>query len=740
MLRFVTNKRRTGGVPALLLIVLLVLGASLALAQDAGRALVSSVPITGTLDAERPAQVYYFTGGAGSAISLAAASADGIALSIVVTDTQGNLIASAADTAGLGQTNISGTVLTADGTYFVTVFPTPGVETAVSGVFTLTLLISDAGELTQPQPTTAPLEAEVTAQAEAEVTAQADLTAATPVPAVVTPAEFAIGQTILSQGGIVVNLRWETGDDLNLQVRDPAGESLFWDSRTTTSGGTFGFDVNGLCQVVTPTGNVETASWPTGPVTTGSYEVLVYYRQACVGSSPVDFILDISVDNVPLPSITGAVLPPLPGTDSVFITSFKIADDAALTAGISGPYIDTRVLDVTAAELLERVPNPLTFGEPVQGVITSEQPYQTYQFDGESGQAVSITMTREIGSLDTLLLVLDSAGNIIDGNDDIQVAVNTNSALPLLRLPATDRYTIVATRYGKLVGGTEGTFTLQVSGQTTLVLPQEIVDLALPQGDIQIILTWDSTADLRLLVRDPALNSIFNDEPTSPTGGRLQEVGNLNCNLSLSPTPLSYIYWPTGLLRIGSYEVDVLHRSECGTSLPTNFNLYVSVAGTLASVQSGTLTLGQRYLTSFTINDTAGATSVTDGGLLGDSTTLNYQGDAASAVSIADAQRVTGTITFDNTFDLYTFEGLAGDVVTVTMTSSNGNLDPLLYLIAPSGIEIAQNDDSNETTNSAISEILLTEDGLYTIIATRFGANFGGTSGAYNLQLRIDRP
>jgi hypothetical protein len=55
------------------------------------------------------------------------------------------------------------------------------------------------------------------------------------------------------------------------------------------------------------------------------------------------------------------------------------------------------------------------------------------------------------------------------------------------------------------------------------------------------------------------------------------------------------------------------------------------------------------------------------------------------------------------------------------------------------GIEIAANDDANEgTTDSLISNILLTEDGTYTVIATRYGTVYGGTAGPYTLTLRID--
>ena len=78
------------------------------------------------------------------------------------------------------------------------------------------------------------------------------------------------------------------------------GGTLFWDSRITNNGGSFGPDVNGLCEVLADPPAVETASWPGGAVATGSYEILVYYRQACEGNFPVDFMVDVTVDNVAL--------------------------------------------------------------------------------------------------------------------------------------------------------------------------------------------------------------------------------------------------------------------------------------------------------------------------------------------------------------------------------------------------------------------------------------------------------
>jgi hypothetical protein len=69
------------------------------------------------------------------------------------------------------------------------------------------------------------------------------------------------------------------------------------------------------------------------------------------------------------------------------------------------------------------------------------------------------------------------------------------------------------------------------------------------------------------------------------------------------------------------------------------------------------------------------------------------------------------------------------------MQATSGTLDPTLFLIGPDGAQIAQNDDAvaNEDTNSLIDDFTLPEDGQYIIIASHFGALYGGTTGVYSL-------
>ena len=104
---------------------------------------------------------------------------------------------------------------------------------------------------------------------------------------------------------------------------------------------------------------------------------------------------------------------------------------------------------------------------------------------------------------------------------------------------------------------------------------------------------------------------------------------------------------------------------------------------------------------------------------------------------------VTGAISPGNTFDVYQFDGTAGETVTIAMRAVTFALDTNLYLIGPSGRELIANDDGDPValgldrrkTDSQISGYILTENGPYTIIATRYGNQYGGTIGVYELAL-----
>jgi hypothetical protein len=112
----------------------------------------------------------------------------------------------------------------------------------------------------------------------------------------------------------------------------------------------------------------------------------------------------------------------------------------------------------------------------------------------------------------------------------------------------------------------------------------------------------------------------------------------------------------------------------------------------------------------------------------GEIETLSYGGSAQ------------GQISDSHFLDYYTFLGSGGDVVIITMVSTGGDLDSYLHLQGPDGLELAFDDDSAGFLDAQILRYVLPEQGIYTIIATRYGEQEGDSSGGYYLTLEQAEP
>ena len=85
-------------------------------------------------------------------------------------------------------------------------------------------------------------------------------------------AESGYPPTQVLTSGLQIDLNWSNTSNLDLEIRDPIGGSLYWDNPSVPSGGTLPANRNGSCELL-QTEQPERASWPAGTLPSGSYEI-----------------------------------------------------------------------------------------------------------------------------------------------------------------------------------------------------------------------------------------------------------------------------------------------------------------------------------------------------------------------------------------------------------------------------------------------------------------------------------
>ncbi|MBN1963925.1 MAG: pre-peptidase C-terminal domain-containing protein [Anaerolineae bacterium] len=121
--------------------------------------------------------------------------------------------------------------------------------------------------------------------------------------------------------------------------------------------------------------------------------------------------------------------------------------------------------------------------------------------------------------------------------------------------------------------------------------------------------------------------------------------------------------------------------------------------------------------------------------------TLTLEGASFNPTSVrADplgyGRTVEGIITDAEPVLYYSFQGKAEDLITVTMEAGSGvTLDPYLILADAEFNELTFSDNEGATNNARIFQYQLPVDGLYYILATRPGQEYGQGMGGFTLEL-----
>lgn len=219
---------------------------------------------------------------------------------------------------------------------------------------------------------------------------------------------------------------------------------------------------------------------------------------------------------------------------------------------------------------------------------------------------------------------------------------------------------------------------------------------------------------------------------TGSTGSySINLISGVTCSYVLSPSSQSFgssggsnsftITAPSGCPWSATSNASWLTTSSSGSG---NGTISYSVAANSGSTRTGNITAGGQ---TFTVTQSAG-------------------GGTCPASPITGGQAVNATLTtadciFSGTMryvDVYTFNGSAGQQVTVDMTSST--FDTYLYLLDSSNQLLAYDDDGGANTNSRIPAssggFTLPASGSFTIYATSYSASgTTGSTGSYTLSL-----
>jgi len=354
-------------------------------------------------------------------------------------------------------------------------------------------------------------------------------------------------------------------------------------------------------------------------------------------------------------------------------------------------------LGLTSVDIeMLNIVDEIEYEDILVGTITDEEFEFVYEFNGFGGDTISILMRSTSGSLDTTVVILDSEGNVLAQNDDDD-DLGTNSFIRDFEIPENNLYYVVATRFFQVEGDeTEGGFQLWLSE-----MPSDLMLENLPEVDPEdAIFELSYSDEVDDFINDETWQHVYTFEASA---GDVIDIEMF----SLSPDLDTFL---------------VLQNSEAEELVAIDDDLEFN-----AHIRNFIIPEDGEYVIIATRFN--GPEGDGEGEYI---LQLNLIDEAS--VNIEFGGEVTDEIEDLFWKDEYFFIGGVGDEVTITMTSSNDELDTYLYLIGPAGNVLTENDDDNGT-NSAIRNFRLPDDGIYTIVATRFALQNGGGEGEYTLTL-----
>lgn len=335
----------------------------------------------------------------------------------------------------------------------------------------------------------------------------------------------------------------------------------------------------------------------------------------------------------------------------------------------------------------------LAYGEVVQGRITDDAARQVYYFEARRGDVVALQLTALNGNLDPLLMLADNNGKMLALADDTDGALG--AGLATVQIPEDNFYFIIVTRFGHDLGMTAGEYQLSLVREGVL----SEAGVYLSYGDSVVGLIDEAT---------PRAAYIFEARQGDIINVQMQRIsGNLDTYVALASE--------TGQILVANDDLEGSLDARIDNYLilePGYYQIIASRFGEQAGRSEGS------YVLTLDTAPTSGLGLTRDGALF-----LRYGDELA------------GTVNDEHPLHYYTFGAKRGDIVTLEMTRTGGNIDPIITLLNASGEALIEDDDSGPSNNALIQSYIIPASGMYFLLATRFDREAGATAGDYVVRL-----
>lgn len=364
----------------------------------------------------------------------------------------------------------------------------------------------------------------------------------------------------------------------------------------------------------------------------------------------------------------------------------------------------------------------LAYGQTVSGTLDNTNYEDLWLFEGQEGDIINLIMARELddpGGLDGFLRLLGPDGTVLSEVDDAPMSGSVMPSLLDFRLPASGTYTVVATRFGFQTGFSTGAYSLTLEKVGTA--PDTETDQT---GGTD----WLDESGLpvrvgRIAYNETVSGSLDRDhfEDWYLFRGRVGDQLSVEMNAGeigdLDPFLI--------LTDIGGRELASNDDCEAGSSAALIRDFALPADGLY-------LIRATRY--GFGYGATSGTYTLV---IKTEAAPLAPSDDGSPPVDLVYGQAAEGSLDLENVGDRFTFEGHTGDLVTISVRRTSGDVDPMLALRGPDGGQIEANDRWVTDAEARLVRRALPADGTYALDVLLENLN---TSGGYRVLALASAP